>query len=50
MDGERAIALAPQWATGYYRKGSALAGLKVGIYAHTTRCCSESANNLSLVG
>ena len=36
VDGERAIALAPQWATGYYRKGSALAGLKVGIYAHTT--------------
>ncbi|KAK2182466.1 hypothetical protein NP493_353g06016 [Ridgeia piscesae] len=27
-DGERAIALAPQWPTGYYRKGSALAGLK----------------------
>lgn len=31
-DAERAIALAPDWPKGYFRKGRALAGLKVSFY------------------
>lgn len=35
-DAERAIQLAPDWPKGYFRKGSALMGMKVG-----TACCGH---------
>jgi len=32
-DAERSIQLAPDWPKGYFRKGSALMGMKVGAQA-----------------
>ena len=42
QDADVAISLAPDWPKGYFRRGRALAGLKVGNWT----CCVQQQSNL----